>query len=174
MINEMDTSKATVEWLNSRKQSTKWQYQNRWEIWIEYCKTKGSHTNGDAQLEDMKKRRQSNDNTTKFFYDNEVPKFFQWLQTEYRGKTTNQPLSQSSALAVTTAVRSFFRYHRYPLQIQRDTLPSSEKVEGVYQDHAFDIYQLRAMFKQGDLFERTALACGKDLWLRVGDFEVRP
>jgi len=26
------------------------------------------------------------------------------------------------------------------------------------------------MFQQGDLRERTVLACGKDLWLRVGDF----
>ena len=27
------------------------------------------------------------------------------------------------------------------------------------------------MFKQGDLKERTILACGKDLWLRAGDFK---
>lgn len=111
----MDTSKATVEWLNSRRQTTRWQYQNRWEIWLEYCKTKGLLLNGSEQLEDTKKRRQSSDNTVKFFYDNEVPKFFQWLTTEYKGKTTNEPLSESSALSVTTAVRSFFRFHRYSI-----------------------------------------------------------
>lgn len=38
MNNEMDNSKATLEWLNSKKQNTKWQYQNRWQIWLEYCK----------------------------------------------------------------------------------------------------------------------------------------
>ncbi len=167
---EMDNSKATTEWLNSRKKSTRWQYQNRWEIWLEYCRAKGLLENGSEQLEDMKQRRRSNDNTVKFFYDNEVPKFFQWLQTEYKGKTTNEPLAESSALAVTTAIRSFFSYHRYRLEIKKEALPSSEKVKGVFEDHAFDIYQLRSMFQQGDLFERTALACGKDLWLRVGDF----
>jgi len=34
----MDNCKATAEWLNSRKQGTRWQYQSRWEIWLEYCK----------------------------------------------------------------------------------------------------------------------------------------
>jgi len=167
----MDNSKTVVEWLNSLKsKKTKWQYQNRWAIWLDYCRTKGTLSNGDAQLEDMKQRRQSNDNTVKYFYDNEVPKFFQWLKTEYKGKTTNKPLSESSALAVSTAIRSFFSYHRYSLEIKKEALPSSEKVTSKYEDHAFDIYQLRAMFNQGDLKERTILACGKDLWLRVGDF----
>lgn len=166
----MDSSKATVEWLNSRKQNVKWQYQNRWEIWIEYCKAKGLLSSGSEQLEDIKKRRMNSDNTVKFFYDNEVPKFFQWLQTEYKGKTTNKPLAESSALAVTTAIRSFFAYHRYRLEIRKDALPSSEKVARAYKDHAFDIYQLREMFQRGNLQERTILVCGKDLWLRSGDF----
>jgi integrase len=167
---KMDNSKATTEWLNSRKQNVRWQYSHRWQIWLEYCTQKGIPSNGSEQLEDMKKRRLSEDNTVKYFYDNEIPRFFQWLQTEYKGKTTKKPLSESSALAVTTAIRSFFSYHRYSLEIKKEALPSSEKVEGTYQDHAFDIYQLRSMFQCGDLQERTILACGKDLWLRVGDF----
>jgi integrase len=170
MNNEMDNSKATLEWLNSKKQNTKWQYQNRFEIWLEYCRLKGIPSNGSEQLEDIKKRRLSSDNTTKYFYDNEVPKFFLWLQKEYKGETTNKPLSESSALAVTTAIRSFFAYHRYSLEIRKDALPSSEKVKRTYKDHRFDIYQLRELFKRGNLQERTVLACGKDLWLRAGDF----
>ena len=128
---------------------------------------------GNLQLEDMKKRRMSSDNTTKFFYDNEVPKYFKWLRTEYKqkkGRTIGKPLSEGSALAFASTVRSFFSYHRYSLQIRKDALPSSEKLKAVYKDHRFDIYQLRTMFKQGDLSERTALACGVNLWLRVGDF----
>jgi integrase len=164
----MDNSKATIEWLDSRKKETKWQYANRWQIWLVYCTQKGIPSNGTEQLEDIKKRRLSEDNTVKFFYDNEIPRFFQWLQTEYKGKTTNKPLSESSALAVTTAIRSFFSYHRYSLEIKG--LPSSEKVAQTYEDHAFDIYQLRTMFNCGDLQERTVLTCGKDLWLRAGDF----
>jgi len=167
---KMDNSKATLEWLDSLKKETRWQYRNRWQIWLEYCTQKGIPDNGSEQLEDMKKRRLSEDNTIKYFYDNEIPKFFQWLQAEYKGKTTNKPLSESSALAVTTAIRSFFAYHRYTLEIKKDALPSSEKVAQTYEDHAFDIYQLRSMFQQGDLRERTVLACGKDLWLRAGDF----
>jgi integrase len=166
----MDNSKATTEWLDSRKKETRWQYQNRWQIWLAYCTQKEIPSNGSEQLEDMKKRRLSEDNTIKYFYDNELPKFFQWLQTEYKGKTTHKPLSESSALAVTTAIRSFFSYHRYSLEIKKEALPSSEKVAQTFEDHAFDIYQLRSMFQQGDLRDRTILACGKDLWLRAGDF----
>jgi integrase len=167
---KMDNSKATIEWLDSRKKETRWQYANRWQIWLEYCTQKGIPNNGSEQLEDMKKRRLSEDNTIKYFYDNEIPKFFQWLQTEYKGKTTKKPLSESSALSVCTAIRGFFAYHRYSLEIKKESLPSSEKVAQTYEDHAFDIYQLRAMFNMGDLRDRTILACGKDLWLRAGDF----
>lgn len=166
---KMDNSKATIEWLDSRKQNVRWQYKHRWQIWVDYCTQKGIPENGSEQLADMKKRRLSEDNTVKYFYDNEIPRFFQWLQTEYKGKTTNRPLSESSALAVTTAIRSFFSYHRYSLEIKKEALPSSEKVAQTYEDHAFDIYQLRSMFNCGDLQERTILACGKDLWLRIGD-----
>jgi hypothetical protein len=167
----VNTDKAVVEWIASaRSKQTASQYELRWGIWLQYCKTKGMLDSGSEQLEDMKKRRQSNDNTEKYFYDNEVPNFFRWLRSEYTGKTTNKPLSETSALAVTTAVRSFFAYYRYSLEIKKDALPSSEKVTQTYIDHQFDVYQLRAMFQQGDLKERTILACGKDLWLRAGDF----
>jgi len=167
---EMDNSKATLEWLNSQKQNTRWQYQNRFELWLQYCKIKKIASCGSEQLEDIKARRLSNDNTEKYFYDNEIPRFFKWLQSEYKSKTTQKPLSESSALSVCTAIRGFFAYHRYSLEIKKDALPSSEKVEGTQQDHSFDIYQLRSMFNMGDLRERTILACAKDLWLRVGDF----
>lgn len=171
MAYDVKTDKAVVEWIASAKsKQTAYQYKNRWEIWLQYCNAKGLLANGSEQLEDMKKRRLSNDNTIKYFYDNEVPKLFKWLQTEFEGKITHKPLSETSALAVTTAIRSFFAYHRYSLEIKKESLPSSEKVAQTYIDHAFDIYQLRAMFQQGDLKERTILACGKDLWLRSGDF----
>ena len=163
---KMDNSKATVEWLNSCKsERTKREYNDRFAIWLEYCSVKGIPTNGDAQLEDMKKRRLSNDNTEKYFYDNEVPNSFNGSEQSTREKRQKQgkPLSEASALAHTTAIRSFFSLSPIYLEIQKDALPSSEKIKGIYEDHAFDIYQLRSMFNQGDLFERTVLACGKDL-----------
>lgn len=135
-----------------------------------YCESHGYPSNGDAQLEDIKKRRLSTDNTEKYFYDNEIPKFYIWMTTKYAGKRTGEPLSPNTALSHTTAVRSFFAFHRYTLEIRKDAIPSTDKVKRKFKDHAFDIYQLRAMFKQGDLREQTILACGKDLWLRVGDF----
>jgi hypothetical protein len=171
MTNDVNVDKAVVEWIASAKsKQTAYQYQNRWQIWLAYCTKKGIPASGSEQLEDMKKRRLNNDNTEKFFYDNEVPNFFRWLKTEFKGKMTKKPLGETSALAVTTAVRSFFAYHRYTLEIKKDSLPSSEKATQTYEDHAFDIYHLRAMFQQGDLKERTILACGSSLWLRAGDF----
>jgi integrase len=165
-----NVDKAKTEWLNAQKQNTQWQYKARFEIWLQYCKIKKIPSSGSEQLEDIKARRLSNDNTVKYFYDNEVPRFFKWLQSEYKTKKTGKPLSESSALSVCTAIRGFFAYHRYSLEIKKEGLPSSEKVEGTQQDHAFDIYQLRSMFNMGDLRERTILACAKDLMLRIGDF----
>jgi len=171
MIDTVKTDKAVAEWIASAKsKQTAYEYGNRWNTWLLYCKAKGMLLSGTEQLEDMKKRRLSNDNTEKFFYDNEIPNFFRWLRSEFKGRKTKKVLSEASALALTTAVRSFFAYHRYTLEIKKDALPSSEKITQMYEDHAFDIYHLRAMFQQGDLKERTILACGKDLWLRVGDF----
>jgi hypothetical protein len=171
MIDTVKTDKAVVEWIASAKsKQTAYEYQNRWNTWLLYCKAKGMLLSGTEQLEDMKKRRLSGDNTEKYFYDNEIPNFFRWLRSEFKGRKTKKILSEASALALTTAVRSFFAYHRYTLEIKKDALPSSEKITQTYEDHAFDIYQLRAMFQQGDLKERTILACGKDLWLRAGDF----
>lgn len=170
MTNKNKMDKAKLEWLNAQKQNTRWQYDGRFEIWVQYCKIKGLPSSGSQQLEDIKVRRLSNDNAAKYFYDNEVPKFFKWLQTEYKTKKTGKPLSESSALSVCTAIRGFFAHHRYRLEIKKEALPSSEKVEGTQQDHAYDIYQLRSMFNMGDLRERTILACGVNLWLRAGDF----
>lgn len=150
--------------------SSRAQYSSRWKIWLDYCKKKGLPDNGDSQLEDMKRRRLSNDNSEKYLYDNELPKFFIWLTTEYVGPKSHEPLSENGAASQTTAVRSFFAFHRYPLEIKKEAIPSVDKIVQKYEDHSFDIYQLRAMYVQGDLKERTILSCGKDLWLRAGDF----
>ncbi len=166
-----DSSKAVMEWLGSIKnKGSRVQYSSRWQHWVKYCKLNGLPDNGDAQLEDMKQRRLLNDNSEKYFYDNLLPKFFVWLTREYRGLKTNEPLSENGAAGVTTAARSFFAYHRYALQIKKEAIPSVDKIVPKYKDHQFDIFQLRSMFAQGDLKERTVLACGKDLWLRTGDF----
>ncbi|HSV49757.1 MAG TPA: hypothetical protein VLH35_05525, partial [Candidatus Acidoferrales bacterium] len=75
MTDSMDTSKAVIDWLNSMKQASRTQYSGRWDTWLEYCKKKGLPDSGDAQIEDMKRRRQSCDNSEKYLYDNELPKF---------------------------------------------------------------------------------------------------
>jgi len=77
MNNDVNVDKAVVEWIASAKsKQTAYQYEQRWGIWLQYCKVKDMLLSGTEQLEDMKKRRQSEDNTEKYFYDNEVPKFF--------------------------------------------------------------------------------------------------
>ena len=167
----IDNSKSVLEWLNGCKKSSRDQYVNRWGLWIEYCKTHGLLSNGDAQLEDMQKRRQSNDNGIKYFYDSQIPKFFNWLKNEYVTKSKNlKHLEEGSALTTVTGVRSFFTSNRYSLEIQKDKLPSSEKIHNLNIDHAFTIYELRNMFNIGNLSERTILDVGVNLWLRVGDF----
>ena len=170
-MNPKDSSKAFMDWLSSIKnESSRAQYSSRWRHWVRYCRLNGLPDNGNAQLEDIKQRRLSNDNSEKYFYDNLLPKFFIWLTTEHRSHKRNEPLSENGAAGATTAVRSFFAHHRYKLEIMKDAIPSVDKIITKYKDHQFDIFQLRSMFAQGDLKERTILACGKDLWLRTSDF----
>ena len=84
----------------------------------------------ELQLEDMKQRRDSKDNQIKFFYDNEVPKYFNWLKTEYIVKSKNQThMEEGSALTTVTGVRSFFTYQREPLLIQKGKLPNSDSIK---------------------------------------------
>jgi hypothetical protein len=151
-----DSSKAVMEWLSSIKnKSSRAQYSSRWQHWVKYCKINGLPDNGDAQLEDMKQRCLLNDNSEKYFYDNLLSKFFVWLTTEYSGSKNNEPLSENGATGVTTAVRSFFAYHRYKLERMKGVIPSVDKIGPKYKDNQFDIFQLRSMFAQGDLRARS-------------------
>jgi len=84
-MESMDTSKAVVEWLQSAKsEQTRKSWLKGWNLWLQYCRERGLLTSGDLQLADIKERRLSTDQTVKYFYDDEVSKFFKWLQTEYR------------------------------------------------------------------------------------------
>jgi hypothetical protein len=86
-----DSSKATTEWLSSIKnKNSRAQYSSRWKHWVKYCRLNGLPDNGDAQLEDMKQRRRSNDNSEKYFYDNLLPKIFIWLTTKFSGSKTTK------------------------------------------------------------------------------------
>jgi hypothetical protein len=166
----LDDSKAITERLDSCKsRQTRDDYKRFWNHWITYCQEKGLPKNGSVIPEDMKKRRLSSDQKEKYFYDNEVVKFFKWVQTDFKGKI-GRPLTDSSALSYTTPVRSFFAYQRYTLEVQKARLPTIEEVQRTETDHAFDIYQLREMSQYDDLTDRTILSCGEDLWLRGGDF----
>jgi len=133
-----DNSLATTQWLDSLKKATRRQYQNSWEIWLQYCREKDILDNGSKQLWDMQRRRQSSETLEKFFYDDQVPNFFRWLQTEYKGEPTKKPLNESSALSFTTAIRSFFAYHRYPLEIKKEALPSRSRRKKV--KHTIEVF----------------------------------
>jgi len=96
MLEDSDKTKATLEWIDSMKsENSRHDYRKFWNYWTFYCQQEGLPSNGDELLADMKRRRLSNDNTEKYFYDNEIIKFFKWLQTEYKGKRTGKPLSES-------------------------------------------------------------------------------
>jgi hypothetical protein len=100
-----------------------------------------------------------------------VPKYFNWLKTEYIVKSKNKThMEEGSALSTVTGVRSFFKFQREPLQIQDGKLPSTDSIKNKKTDYPFNIYTLRQVFNQGKLEERTVIACGKDLALRVNDF----
>ena len=156
--------KAFYEWLQAQGKSYQRRCREHMKLFIQYLNAKYPEkqlTTATKILQVRKKQDKSDDKKVKHWFADEIPKFIDWLIS--RGVKSDTAVSYSSP------VRGFFRFHRYPLQIRKHALP---EIEGTSGDHTLTREQLKRMHDVGDIKERAILLSGKDLGLRISDFQI--
>jgi len=143
--------KATCEWLEGLKKSTKATYKTAWKYFLEYV-----GMNGDQILESRK-----TDNT--FAWEKKVLAFKMWMM-----ETKKQ--SSNSAVTAATTARSFFAYHRTGLEFRKTEKTKLTEKKRVQEDYRFNKDDLKKMSDYADLTEKYVLTAGKSFGLRAGDF----
>ena len=114
---------------------------------------------GDTILSKHIENRKSDDKKIKYFFDD--------LITDFMMRIESQGPCHNSAVVQAAMVRSFFTYHREPLQVQGKKM---KKVETRKRYHAYSRDELVKMVQVGDLEEKAIINLGTQLGVRVGDF----
>jgi integrase len=148
---KVNNDKATDEWLSSQKRGTRSTYQTAWKYFIEYA-----GMNGDRILESRK-------NDKDFAWEKRVLRFKRWMTEEKRQ-------SDNTAKTGTTAVRSFFAYHRMPLEFRKTEKEKLTEAKRKFEDYRFNREDLKKMADVSDLVEKYVIIAGKSFGLRAGDF----
>jgi len=143
--------KATNEWLDSQKKSTKATYKTYWKFFLEF-----TGLTGDRIIENRKADKD-------YSWEKKVIEFKQWMIN-----TKHQ--SENSAATAAAMVRGFFAYHRLTLQFRRQESAKLKEAQTKYEDYKFSIEDLKKMFDVGNLAEKYVLTAGKSFGLRAGDF----
>ena len=142
--------KATEEWLNAQKKSTKPVYKTYWNYFLEFV-----GLTGDQILESRKADKE-------FAWQKRVMEFKNWLISKGQG--------ENSAKTAANAVRGFFQYHRLPLQFRRSESTKLSEAKRKYEDYKFSREDLQKMNEVADLMEKYVIVAGKSFGLRAGDF----
>jgi integrase len=143
--------KATTEWLNSQKASTKYGYRTYWKHFLEYAGMTGDQILADRE------------NDTAHKWEKLVLQFKQWMIDKKR-------YSQSSATTATIAVRGFFAFHYQRLEYRRAESKKLKESKRKTEDYFFSLEDLRKMADVANLKEKYVLVAGKSFGLRASDF----
>lgn len=143
--------KATNEWLDSQKKSTKATYKTYWKFFLEF-----TGLTGDQIVENRKADKD-------YSWEKRVIEFKQWM-------INNKGLSEKSGATAAAMVRGFFAYHRLNLQFRRQESAKLREAQTKYEDYKFSIDDLKKMYDVADLGERYVITAGKSFGLRAGDF----
>jgi len=148
--NEFPNDKATVEWLKAQKKGTMYSYKYSWKFFLEF-----TGMTGDQILEERKLDKE-------YAWEKKTLEFKNWL--------IQKGLSEHSAVSATTAVRSFFAFHRLDLNFKRTEKAKLTEAKRKTEDYKFSLEDLKKMFDVADLEEKYVLTAGKSFGLRAGDF----
>jgi integrase len=141
---------ATQEWLNTQKSGTRAAYKMAWRRFLTY-----TGLTGDAILAD---RRNDKD----FHWEAKVLASKRW--------TSEKGFSDNTAKVVATSARSFFSYHRVPLQFRKGEKARISEGHAESEDYRFSVDDLKRMHDIADLKEKYIIVAGKSFGLRAGDF----
>lgn len=149
--NEFPDDKATNEWLDAQKRSTRATYGSYWVYFLEY-----TGLTGDEILDSRK-----SDET--YEWEKRTLSFKTWMIRE-------KHLSEKSAASAGATVRSFFSFHRLPLKFRRGESRRLTEARRKYEDYRFSREDLKLMADVANLKEKYVIVVGKSFGLRAGDF----
>ena len=146
-----ENDKATLDWLNSLKKSTRSTYQTAWAYFLEY-----TGMTGDQILNDRK-------NDKDFCWEKKTMDFRRWMIDQKQH-------SENSAKTAATTVRGFFGFYRTPLVFRKTEKATLREAKRKQEDYRFSREDLKKMVDVGDLNEKYIVTTGKSFGLRAGDF----
>lgn len=161
MSQERNEDVAFNEWLDSQEGQYKQRCRRTFLKFMAFIKDKYNwkEVSGDIILSKHIENRKSDDKKIKYFFDDLIPSFVMWV--EAKGPSHNFAVVQAAM------VKSFFKYHREPLQVQGKKM---NFVETKKRFHAYSKDELLSMVRVGDLEEKAVIMLGVQLGIRVGDF----
>jgi integrase len=149
LVEDFAGDNASLEWLNAQKNTTRSTYKWGWKVF-----TSEVNMTGDEILADRK-----ND------------KVFKWEKVVLDMKVAlEKKFSSGTAKGVGIAARSFFAFHRTPLQYRTGEKRRLAEASNKKEDYRFSVPDLRKMYSVADVKERYILCVAKSTGLRGGDF----
>ena len=143
--------KATNEWLNAQKIGTRNTYRGHWARFLGFA-----GMTGDQILASRKTDKEYN-------WEKKTLEFKAWI-INIRKKSDY--LAREGAVTV----RSFFSFHRMPLQFRRQESTKLREAKRKTEDYRFSRDDLRKMADVSGLEEKYVVVAGKSFGLRAGDF----
>jgi integrase len=89
---------------------------------------------------------------------------------EFKSWLTKKGLSDNSANTGVGSVRSFFSFHRLPLNFRRGERKRLSEAKRVSEDYRFALSDLKKMCDVANLTEKYVVTAGKSFGMRAGDF----
>lgn len=142
--------KATHEWLNSMKKSSRNTYQTQWKNFVKF-----TGKTGDQIVAERKTDKN-------YAWEKKVIEFKQWL--------IDKGLSEHTATTAVGTARSFFAFHRMELKFRRTESTRLAKAKRKTEDYRFSRDDLKKMADVAGLEEQYVVVAGKSFGLRAGDF----
>ena len=147
----MEEDKATSEWLNSMKKSSRATYKTAWKKFREY-----TGMTGDEILESRKVDKD-------YEWEKRVLEFKRWMIDVKKH-------AEKTAVTAASTARSFFAYHRMDLKFRRSESRRLGEAKTKFEDYRFNKEDLAKMASVADLTEQHVVVVGKSFGLRAGDF----
>ena len=153
---EFEDDKATIEFLNAQKPSTKATYRKGWKFFLAFTEMTGNQILESRKID------------TESLWEKKTLAFKDWILTQKRRNGKNY--SGGTATTYAIAVRGFFGYHRQDLKFRTSERTRLTEFERETEDYRFSRENLKAMHDIADLQGKYIVTVGKSFGLRVGDF----
>lgn len=155
------------EWLDSQTSDKTFDnYKYGIDFFLQFMREQGLDVDGFKLLS----MREHDLNAREFEMEKRVLDFRKWIVKQPQKQNPNETYGDGVGKAVTTAVRSFFAYHRMDLKFRRAESKKLTNVIPRQEKYKFTIEDFRRMDAVADLDEKYVLRTGKSVGLRAEDF----